>query len=416
MMIVEIITTGTELLLGEIDNENSRWLAVFLNQHGFTVAYMTTVGDNAMRVRNAMEIALSRADIVITSGGLGATQGDITKRIGAEALGIPYVYYEDQNSRLRDYYEREGRVYSKLLSRQAWFGEGSCIFENHVGSANGSASIKNHKALIHLPGPPFEMKIMAEKEMMPWLESNFGPQGIIYSVIVTITGLTETEIESRIMDLIKAQENPTFALLARPGYIALRMTAHGSTIQNAHDLITPFLLIIKKRLPVSEYHVESDIRSDLAELLIQYKMTMSAAESCTGGIVGKLMTDLPGSSDYFKGSAVTYWNDSKEKILGVSKSALERDTAVSAGVAGEMAEGSRRLYNSDVSVATTGYAGPGNGIHGESPGLVFIAVSGKYGTKVYEEHFMGNRESIRYGAADKALYYVLQYIKLNKGG
>lgn len=402
-MIVEIITTGTELLLGEIDNENSRWLAVFLNQHGFTVAYMTTVGDNAMRMRNAMEIALSRADIVITSGGLGATQGDITKRIGAEALGIPYVYYEDQNSRLRDYYERERRVYSKLLSRQAWFGEGSCIFENH-------------KALIHLPGPPFEMKIMAEKEMMPWLESNFGPQGIIYSVIVTITGLTETEIESRIMDLIKAQENPTFALLARPGYIALRMTAHGSTIQNAHDLITPFLLIIKKRLPVSEYHVESDIRSDLAELLIQYKMTMSAAESCTGGIIGKLMTDLPGSSDYFKGSAVTYWNDSKEKILGVSKSALERDTAVSAGVAGEMAEGSRRLYNSDVSVATTGYAGPGNGIHGESPGLVFIAVSGKYGTKVYEEHFMGNRESIRYGAADKALYYVLQYIKLNKGG
>lgn len=121
MMIVEIITTGTELLLGEIDNENSRWLAVFLNQHGFTVAYMTTVGDNAMRMRNAMEIALSRADIVITSGGLGATQGDITKRIGAEALGIPYVYYEDQNSRLRDYYERERRVYSKLLSRQAWF-------------------------------------------------------------------------------------------------------------------------------------------------------------------------------------------------------------------------------------------------------------------------------------------------------
>ena len=154
----------------------------------------------------------------------------------------------------------------------------------------------------------------------------------------------------------------------------------------------------------------------MAELLIQYKMTMSAAESCTGGIIGKLMTDLPGSSDYFKGSAVTYWNDSKEEILGVSKSTLKRDTAVSAGVAGEMAEGSRRLYNSDVSVATTGYAGPGNGIHGESPGLVFIAVSGKYGTKVYEEHFMGNRESIRYGAADKALYYVLQYIKLNKGG
>ncbi|MFR1862971.1 MAG: competence/damage-inducible protein A [Dialister invisus] len=415
-MVVEVITTGTELLLGEISNENSRWLAVFLNRHGFTVAYMTTVGDNAIRMRNAMEIALSRSDIVITSGGLGATQGDITKRIGAEALDIPYVYYEDQNSRLKDYYERRGRVYSELLERQAWFGKGSFIFENHVGSANGSVIVKNHKTLIHLPGPPFEMKIMAEREMMPWLESNFGRQGIIYSVIVAITGLTETEIESRIMDLIKEQKNPTFALLAKPGYIALRMTAHGNTAQNAHDLITPFLSIIKERLPVSEYHVESDVRNDLAELLAQYKMTMSAAESCTGGIVGKLMTDVPGSSAYFKGSAVTYWNESKEDVLGVSKNILKRDTAVSAGVAGEMAEGSRRLYNSDVSVSTTGYAGPGSGIRGENPGLVYIAVSGKYGTKVYEEHFMGNRESIRYGAADKALYYVLQYIKLNKGG
>lgn len=149
----------------------------------------------------------------------------------------------------------------------------------------------------------------------------------------------------------------------------------------------------------------------MAELLIQYKMTMSAAESCTGGIVGKLMTDLPGSSDYFKGSAVTYWNDSKEEILGVSKSTLERDTAVSAGVAGEMAEGSRRLYNSDVSVATTGYAGPGNGIHGESPGLVFIAVSGNMEQKSMKNILWGIvRVSVM---AQQIRHYIMFYSILN---
>lgn len=409
-MIVEIITTGTELLLGEIVNENSKWLASFLNQNGYTVAYITTVGDNAERMRNVISQALTRADIVITSGGLGATQGDVTKHIGAEAIGIPYEYNGQQAERLREYYKNRGRAFTKYLERQAWFAKGAHIFENHVGTANGSGIYINNKVLIHLPGPPFEMKVMAEKEMMPWLEKQFGKQGIIYSVILSILNMTETEIEAQIMDLIQAQKNPTIALLARPGYVALRITAFGENSDHARSLIEPVASVIKSRITVSDYFIEAHAREDLVKLLRQNKMTLSTAESCTGGLIGKLLTDSPGSSEYFKGGVITYWNEAKEKVLNVAAGSLEKYTAVSAKVACEMAEGSRNLYKSDISVSTTGYAGPGIGERGENPGLVYIAVCGDKGIKVHEEHFMGDRRSIRYGAADKALYYVSKYI------
>ena len=410
-MNVEIITTGTELLLGEIINENSRWLASFLNEHGYSVIYITTVGDNFERMKNVMSSALSRADIVITSGGLGATQGDITKNAGAQAMGVPYVFFKEQSLRLKKYYAEKGRNFVENLDRQAWFAENSFIMENHAGSANGSILKLNNKIMIHLPGPPFEMRTMAEREMMPWLDKNCGRQGIIHSVILPIHGLSETDIEIKIMDLIKSQSNPTLALLARPGYIALRITSLGKTKEEAEKLIAPIARQIKERLPGEIYHIEADARKDLISALKDKKMTLSAAESCTGGLIGKMMSDFPGSSAYFQGSAVTYQNEAKENILGISPDLINQKTAVSAEVAVVMAESSRRLYQSDIAVSTTGYAGPGNGESGERPGLVYIAVSGKQGTKVYENHFMGDRRSVRYGAAEKALYYALNYIK-----
>lgn len=415
-MIAEIIITGTELLSGEIADENSRWLAEFLNLHGFTVEYITTVGNNPVQMKNVISTALSRVDIVITLGGLGAAQRDITKRVGAEAIGVPYVYYEDQGKRLKNYYKQKGRSYSKVLMRQAWFGANSYILENYVGPANGSAICRRKKILIHLPRKPFEVKIMAEREMMPWLENQLGIQGIVYSIVVPITGMTETEIESCIADLIQREQSYRFALLARSDYIELRITVHGQTAQEAYQLIVLILAIIKERIPISGCPIKDNVRNNLAEALIQYKMTMSAAESCTGGIIGEIITDLPGSSVYFKGSAVTYWNDAKVGILGVSEEILKKYTAVSAAVACQMAEGSRIIYGSDLAVSTTGYAGPGLGERNEPPGLVYIAVAGKNGTEVYEEHFIGDRKNIRYEAAEKALYYVLQYIKLDKGG
>lgn len=409
-MITEIITTGTELLLGEIMNENSQWLASFLNEYGWTVAYMTTVGDNPQRMKEAFATALHRADLVITSGGLGSTQGDITKKAGAEALGLPFVLFPEESKRLSSYYKEKGREYLPSLERQAWFAQGSHLLPNDAGSASGAVIEAGGKVLVHLPGPPFEMKTMAENYMMPYLEKKWGKQGVIRSVVLPITGMTEAEIEAHIIDLVQQQSNPTLALLARPGYIALRVTARALQGEDAHALLLPMVEKLKKRLPVSDYHIEQEARKDLVQVLIEKKLTLSAAESCTGGLIGKLMTDLAGSSSYFKGSAVTYWNEAKENVLGVKADTLKAYTAVSAEVAKQMAEGSRQLYGSDIAISTTGYAGPGLGERGEQPGLVYIGVAGDRGTEVNEEHFMGSRKSVRYGAAEKALYYAMQYI------
>lgn len=409
-MITEIITTGTELLLGEIVNENSQWLASFLNDHGWTVAYMTTVGDNPERLKAAFETALHRADVVITSGGLGSTQGDITKKAGAEALGLPFQLFPEESKRLEAYYIGKGRAYLPTLERQAWFAAGSHLLPNDAGSASGAVVESGGKVLVHLPGPPFEMKTMAETYMMPYLEKRWGMQGVIRSIILPITGMTEAEIEEKIMDLIQQQTNPTLALLARPGYIALRVTAKGSTGAEAHEMMWLLVEELKRRLPVEAYHIEQDARNDLIKVLTEKHLTLSAAESCTGGLIGKLMTDLSGSSSYFKGSAVTYWNEAKEHVLGVRADTLEAYTAVSGEVAKQMAEGSRKLYGSNIAISTTGYAGPGLGERGEQPGLVYIGVSGDHGIEVHEEHFMGSRKSVRYGAAEKALYYAMKYI------
>lgn len=207
-MITEIITTGTELLLGEIDNENSRYLAELMNEHGFTVAFMTTVGDNPERMRAAFATALSRADLVITSGGLGSTQGDITKKIGAEVLGLPYVLFPEEAVRLAAYYKEKGCPYLSSLSRQAWFAEGAELLRNEAGSASGCLLSHHGKFLVHLPGPPFEMKRMAEKHMLPSLKKRLGEMGTIRSMILPIPGRTEAEIEETIMDLILRREIP----------------------------------------------------------------------------------------------------------------------------------------------------------------------------------------------------------------
>lgn len=410
-MITEIITTGTELLLGEIVNENSQWLASFLNEHGYTVAYMTAVGDNPDRMRSVFRTALGRADLVITSGGLGSTQGDITKEAGADVLGKPFVLFPKESERLRRYYEERGRQYLPAQERQAWFAEGAELLPNEAGSASGCAVEKDGKILIHLPGPPFEMKQMAEHHMMPWLTARFGPQGIIRSLVLSVEGAAEVDIERKIMDLVKAQSSPTIALYARPGYIAVRLTAQGADEESAMEAIRPAAETIMARLPAVQYNLEGDARRDLIGLLREHHLTLSAAESCTGGLIGKLMTDLPGSSDYFKGSAVTYWNSAKERVLHVAPETLAAHTAVSAETAGEMAEGSRRLYETDLAVSTTGYAGPGRGERGEPEGLIYIGVAGPAGTEIHREQFLGSRKSVRYGAAEKALFYAADYIR-----
>ena len=410
-MKTEIITTGTELLLGEIANEDSRYLAQLLNRYGYSVLYMTTVGDNPKRMREAFETALSRVDVVITSGGLGATLGDITKKAGADAMGLSFEKNEEEEAHLRAYYAARKRPWMEALGRQAWFAKGADILKNHVGSAAGSAVLHGGKCLIHLPGPPDELKSMAENEMIPWMQNHLGSQGVICSSELSVPHAFENVLEEKLADLVKAQTNPTIAFYARPGYVAIRLTAKGETEGDAKGKLISLQREIESRVPVICYNLEEEAQTELVHLLETKHLTLAAAESCTGGLIGKLMTDRPGSSVYFMGSAVTYQNSAKEKILGVSADTLAKYTAVSEETAKEMAEGARALYDSDVAVATTGYAGPGKGERGEPEGTVYIAVSGKSGTKVYKEQFRGSRKNVRYAAAHKAIFYAAEYIR-----
>lgn len=411
-MIVEIVTTGTELLLGEIYNENSKYLAEILNQYGYTVAYMTTVGDNPTRMKQAIMTALERADIVITTGGLGSTSGDITKQAGADALGQSLVLRESEYTRLQEYYNKRRMRWNENRKKQALFLKDADILQNDCGSASGSAYAYGHgKALIHLPGPPSEMREMATRYMISWLNNRFGNQGITISKIMTVEGRTESDLEQSLRAYIQNQSNPTIALLIRPGYTIIRLTAHEENREKASQLLKPLSRAIAEIVPVTTISMYEDPCPQVFSLLKKHDFTISAAESCTGGWIGKLLTDQPGSSVYFKGSAVTYWNEAKENILRVKSKDIKTYTAVSVKVAAQMAKGSRFLYNSDIAISTTGYAGPGVGERGEKPGLVYIGISGPYGTAVYKEHFYGNRECVRLAASRKALFRVCDYIK-----
>lgn len=416
-MIVELVTTGSELLLGEITNYNSAYLSKQLNEMGYFVVYHTTVGDNPQRMKAVLQTALSRADIVITTGGLGPTQGDMTKIIGAELMHLPLVY----DSVIADAVQawvtaHHGTVtMSENQKRQAMVPQGAAVFDNLAGTAPGVAMQQGGKTLVHLPGPPSEMSWMYENRLKPWLLQTFGSQGCIRSLYIKVYDMGEAFIEERLMDLVKEQSNPTLAMYARPGFVEVRLTARADKEDEAEALLAPLEEEVRRRLSdqIVSFNDET-IAHILGREALQAGYTVSAAESCTGGLVGSLITDVPGASEYFRGSAGTYCNEMKEKILGVSHETLERYTAVSEQTAAEMADGSRRLYGSDVAVSTTGIAGPGGGTEDKPVGLVYTGISGPWGTLVHRDVYQGGRIEVKRRAAVRAIYYLVRYVVNHK--
>lgn len=412
-MLVELITTGTELLLGEITNVNSQYLSKELNALGYSVIYHTTVGDNPDRMEEAMREALRRVDIVITTGGLGPTQGDMTKIIGARVMGVPLVYHDEVVASIQQWVQEHhpDRPMTESQKRQAMIPAGATVFSNEVGTAPGTALAKGGKVLVHLPGPPLEMKWMFTNRLKPYLLQTFGSQGYIASLYMKIYDLGEAYIEAQLMDLIQNQTNPTIAMYARPGFVEVRLTAKGDSQEAAEQLLQPLKETLQKRLhrTAVTYNQET-MAALLGRIVLEKGYKISAAESCTGGLVGSLITDVPGASAYFLGSAGTYCNEMKEHILGVSSDTLAKYTAVSAETAAEMADGSRRLYGSDIAVSTTGIAGPGGGTETQPVGLVYTGVAGPWGTITHRDVYPGDREEVKRRAATRAVYYMVQYI------
>ena len=404
-MIVELISTGSELLLGHIVNTNVKWLSEELNNRGYSVSYQTTVGDNPERMKEVFQRAGERADIVISSGGLGATQGDITRKSLADALGLPLVFHEEAGREVDSFYEKQGRVKPYESDRDRYLPEGAKVLHNPVGVAPAVVVEQDDTVYVLLPGPPSELQGTFIESVTPFLEQRFGQQGMIYSERYAVYGYREMQLETLLQDLIQNQQNPTIALLIKPGYIEIRLTAKGESKADCQEKLGPWRSILLERLEDIR-SLDTSVLEDFHKVALEKGITIGTAESCTGGLVGKMLTDLGGSSGYYQGGVISYANAVKEQVLGVSPETLATYGAVSEETAKEMVEGVFRVLRTDYAIATTGIAGPGGGSQEKPVGLVYIGIGTPRGITVHKEIFIGDRTSIRKSVAERAIQYV----------
>lgn len=415
-MIVEIISTGTELLLGEILDTNAQYLSERLNELGYDVLYRTTVGDNHSRMLEVLDIATKRADIVITTGGLGPTQGDITKEITAEFCGQDMYMHEESLQKIKAFFSKRDICMPYSNSKQAMFAKEAIILDNDYGTAPGMLIEHQGRIIINLPGPPRELKGVFEDQVVPFLKEKYGKLGIIYSRTLRSIGLGESSIADLLEDLITEQSNPTLALYARDGEILIRITAKADSEQAAEQIISATEREVCKRL--GDYIFSENgynLQNALAQLLTDRGLTISLAESCTAGLTTSMLADVAGSSRYLKGAVISYANEVKIAQLGVNEQDLTTYGAVSEQVAVQMAEGARNRLNTDIGIGITGIAGPDGGTPEKPVGLVYIAVSFREHTICSKNLFAGSggRGMIRTRAAKIALFNTFKLVKSN---
>ena len=394
-MTAEIICVGTELLLGNIVNTNAAFLSEKLAYLGINCYFQTVVGDNRDRLLSVINTALSRADILIFSGGLGPTEDDLTKETVAEALGKKLIRDKWAEQEIADYFALRGRIPTDNNWKQADVIEGCDILYNKNGTAPGIFVSEGEKTVILLPGPPLELKSMFTDSVMPKLQQKCGQ--VFYSQTVKIVGPGESSVETQILDMLNTQENPTIAPYAKTGEVHLRVTARAKDEKEAREKTAPVVEELYRRFGKAVYTTDADetLEMALTKLLIKKKYTMTTAESCTGGMIAARMVNAPGVSAVLKSGFITYANEAKEELLGVSHDTLEKFGAVSRETAEEMAEGAVKAAHTDAAVAVTGIAGPDGGTKEKPVGLVYIGVNVRGNVEVREYHFSGSRQKIR---------------------
>ncbi len=413
-MIVEVVNTGTELLLGEILNTNFQYLSRNLNRMGFDVLYQTTVGDNEERMAQVLTNAAQRADIIITTGGLGPTRGDITKETVMKICHTESYLDLDTWGRIDAWFARKGACTPPNNEKQALVPVGAEILQNEAGTAPGLWLEHAGKIFILLPGPPSELADVCEKQLWPMMQRRFASHGIILSRILHLRGIGESAVAEMIDDLILAQKNPTLAIYARRGEIIIRITAKAALPTAARALLNAAEQQLRARLEKYVYGVDHEsLASFLGKLLLHKRRSIAFAESCSGGLASSLVTDIPGSSEYLRGSVVTYTNMAKNKLLNVQQATLDKFGAVSRETACEMAGGVRSLFAADYGVSITGNAGP-EGSEGKPAGLVYIAVAAADTIFCQEHHFASTRTENKLRIALAAISMVIDKIKTEK--
>lgn len=411
-MQAEIVTVGDELLSGRTENTNASFLSRELQKIGFDVIHQTTVSDEAQEIVGSLRTAINRSSVIVYSGGLGPTDDDLTKETIAKAIGMPLVEDEESLERIRAFFESRGREMKENNRKQAFIPQGSIVLANDNGTAPGIYIKKGRQVIIMLPGPPHELIPMFIDKAAPLL-AELSEQKI-YSRTVCVSGIGESELENMIKDRLYG-ENPHAALYAKEGEVEICVTAYGDTDeeaeQKAEDLISGLRVILGNSI----YSEDGEtIAEATVRLLIERKQTVALAESCTGGMVAKMITDIPGSSSVFEYGITSYGDWVKNASLGVDNSLLKKYTAISSAVGAQMARGARKNGMATYGVGITGIAGPGVGSYlDKEVGQVFIAVCDRKKTIVKEFRFgdMRSRDNIRTLAAKNAFDMLRRFIQ-----
>ncbi|MBR3556281.1 MAG: competence/damage-inducible protein A [Oscillospiraceae bacterium] len=405
----EILCVGTELLLGDIVNTNAKELSAALRGLGIGVYWQSVVGDNPARLRQAVQTARDRANLIITTGGLGPTYDDLTKDIVCETFGVPLVMHEEEAEKIRAFFAQKNRQMPENNLRQAMLPEGCTVFSNFNGTAPGFAFVSGGATVIQLPGPPREMRLMLETGVIPYLRG--ATDEILVSKDIRIFGLGESSVEARLHDYMESLVNPTLAPYAGTAEVRLRATAMAPDEASAEAMLEPVIRKVREELGDLIYAVdEPKLESVCLRLLKEKGLTFAAAESCTGGLIAKRFTDQSGASSAFMGGVVCYTNYVKHHVLGVPQETLDEFGAVSAQTAAAMAEGARRVCGSDLAVSVTGCAGPNSDERGTPVGTGFVGFASPEGTIVKPIQMGKDREWARVYAASFAFDLIRRYL------
>ncbi len=396
-MIAEILCVGTELLMGQVLNTNAQFLSRRLSALGVSQYHQTVVGDNAERLEEAYRTALSRSDVIITTGGLGPTVDDITKRVAAKVAGKPLVVRPEAEAMVRERFAQYHREMTLNNVSQAMFTEDTQLLLNPNGTAPGAiVPMGEGKVVIHLPGPPSEMRPMFVDQVEPWLRARSGC--VLVSRYIRIFGMGESMVDDRLRDL-ELGGNPTLSPYCSTGEVMLRATASAGTAAKAEALLEPVVREVCTRLGDVVYAVEEDDTGSLArsavEALKRRGWTVATCESLTGGLIASTMVEVPGASEVVRGGLVTYQSVAKTMLAGVPADMIEKYNVVSAEVAAAMATGVRERLDVDIAVSATGLAGPGGGTEEIPVGTVFLGIATRGGVRTIPLHLSGSRARIR---------------------
>lgn len=412
-----IIATGSELLLGTTQDTNSDYIADKLRNIGVKVQGRIIAGDTKQELRIAFRVGLSLADIVIATGGLGPTEDDLTKEIACEAMNCKAELVPGELERIKLYFQGRGRIMPKSNIKQAMFPQEAIILENTRGTASGMWLKRGSKLMVLLPGPPYEMETMYLEQLEGRLinEYNLRYAGSVNRVI-KVFGPGESQLEEMLGELITNQQWYKMGLTAKNGEIHIGISVEDGSLAERIQKLEQLTSVLKQRLGTNIFGADEDTLASITGMeLSKWGKTVALAESCSGGLLAKMMTDIAGSSRYFWGSVTSYSNEAKQLILGVKESTLNKYGAVSRQAAGEMARGIKELSKADFGVAITGIAGPGGGTEEKPVGLVYVAIAADDICEVKEMRYGGGRHLIRTLAAKTALDLLRRTLNKERG-